>query len=148
MNKQIKVALLGLGIVGSGVANAIITKSEYIKKHLGVSVFIESVLVRDRRKSRNVVLSNSVYVDSIDDILDNPEIDVVIEVMGGESPALDYILQAIKKFRKGDWKNCYSEKVTALSWLVVPEVLSVHEMPSEDVIMVPLAPTTTYNSFP
>ena len=97
MNKQIKVALLGLGIVGSGVANAIITKSEYIKKHLGVSVFIESVLVRDRRKSRNVVLSNSVYVDSIDDILDNPEIDVVIEVMGGESPALDYILQAIKK---------------------------------------------------
>ena len=97
MNKQIKVALLGLGIVGSGVANAIITKSEYIKKHLGVSIFIESVLVRDRSKSRNVVLSNDVYVDSIDDILDNPEIDVVIEVMGGETPALDYILQSIKK---------------------------------------------------
>ena len=96
MNKQIKVALLGLGIVGSGVANAIITKSEYIKKHLGVSIFIESVLVRDRSKSRNVVLSNDVYVDSIDDILDNPEIDVVIEVMGGETPALDYILQSIK----------------------------------------------------
>ncbi|MAU65002.1 MAG: homoserine dehydrogenase [Dehalococcoidia bacterium] len=97
MNKQIKVALLGLGIVGSGVANAIITKSEYIKKHLGVSIFIESVLVRDRSKSRNVVISNDVYVDSIDDILDNPEIDVVIEVMGGETPALDYILQSIKK---------------------------------------------------
>ena len=97
MNKQIKVALLGLGIVGSGVANAIITKSEYIKKHLGVSIFIESVLVRDRSKSRNVVLSNNVYVDSIDDILDNPEIDVDIEVMGGETPALDYILQSIKK---------------------------------------------------
>ena len=45
-------------------------------------------------------------------------------------------------------KNFYSEKVTALSWLVVPEVLSVHDVPSEDVIMVPLDPTTTYIPFP
>ena len=54
----------------------------------------------------------------------------------------------VKKFRKGDWKNCYSEKVTALSWLVVSEALSVHDIPSEDVIMVPLDPTTTYTPFP
>ena len=52
---------------------------------------------------------------------------------------------SVEKFFEGEF---YSEKVTALSWLVVPEVLSVHDVPSEDVIMVPLAQTATYNSSP
>ena len=42
--KEIKIALLGLGVVGSGVANAISNKSEYIKKHLGVSLSIDCLL--------------------------------------------------------------------------------------------------------
>lgn len=96
MNK-IGVSLLGLGVVGGGVASVIQEKSNYLKKHLGVSISLESVLVRDKTKSRTVSVSNDIYVNSIDDILDNPEVHVVIEVMGGEYPAFDYIMQSINK---------------------------------------------------
>ena len=96
MNK-IGVSLLGLGIVGGGVASIIKEKSNYLKKHLGVVISLESVLVRDKTKPRTVSVSDDIYVNSIDDILNNPEVHVVIEVMGGEFPAFDYIMQAIHK---------------------------------------------------
>ena len=96
MNK-IGVSLLGLGIVGGGVASTIKEKSNYLKKHLGVAISLESVLVRDKTKPRTVSVSDDIYVNSIDDILNNPEVHVVIEVMGGEFPAFDYIMQSIRK---------------------------------------------------
>jgi homoserine dehydrogenase len=96
MNK-IGVGLLGLGVVGGGVASVINRKSDYMQEHLGVSISLESVLVRDRTKIRTINIPDNLYVDTIDDILNNSDIDVVIEVMGGEFPAFDYIMQAINK---------------------------------------------------
>ncbi|MFC1925257.1 homoserine dehydrogenase [Chloroflexota bacterium] len=93
--KRIGVGLLGLGVVGSGVARAILEKEGTIAEELGYSLKLKRILVRDTSKPRSVKIDNSLLTLEAREIFDDPEIDIVVEVMGGESPALDYIKQAL-----------------------------------------------------
>lgn len=86
-----------MGVVGEGVARVLSTKKDLIRRQIGVSVDLRGVLVRDRNKPRSYEISKDLFVDSIEDLIDNTEVDIVIEVIGGEYPALDYILASVKK---------------------------------------------------
>ena len=97
MERTIGVGLLGMGVVGEGVARVLSTKKDLIRRQIGVSVDLRGVLVRDRNKPRSYEISKDLFVDSIEDLIDNTEVDIVIEVIGGEYPALDYILASVKK---------------------------------------------------
>ncbi len=97
MERTIGVGLLGMGVVGEGVARVLSTKKDLIRRQIGVSVDLRGVLVRDRNKPRSYEISKDLFVDSIEDLIDNTEVDIVIEVIGGEYPALDYILASVRK---------------------------------------------------
>ena len=97
MERTIGVGLLGMGVVGEGVARVLSTKKDLIRRQIGVSVDLRGVLVRDRNKPRSYEISKDLFVDSIEDLIDDTEVDIVIEVIGGEYPALDYILASVKK---------------------------------------------------
>lgn len=97
MDKQIGVGLLGMGVVGGAVARVISEKSEHITNLTDASVEILGVLVRDRKKKRSFDMPCNKYVSSVDDILDNDDIDIVVELMGGEHPALECILGALNR---------------------------------------------------
>ncbi len=94
-SRGINIGLLGLGVVGSGVARALAKRSSIIEQQLGSSLDISAVLVRDKDKQRYVPDLDHLLTTNPADVIDNPEIDIIVEVMGGEIPALDFVSRAI-----------------------------------------------------
>lgn len=96
--KEINLALLGFGTVGSGVAITIRENSRIIEEQLGCKLVIKHVLVRDINKYKNNNLLKGIHLtDSFNDIIEDQSLDIIIEVMGGISPAKEYIFSALKK---------------------------------------------------
>lgn len=94
--KEIQVGLLGLGTVGSGVVRIITDHQERLIHQVGCPVKVTKVLVQNIEKEREVDVPSTLLTQDVNEILDNPNIDVVIEVMGGIDDAKAYILQALK----------------------------------------------------
>ncbi|MGG3671557.1 homoserine dehydrogenase [Bacillus nitratireducens] len=94
--KEIQVGLLGLGTVGSGVVRIITDHQERLIHQVGCPVKVTKVLVQNIEKEREVEVSSTLLTQDVNEILDNPNIDVVIEVMGGIDDAKAYILQALQ----------------------------------------------------
>jgi homoserine dehydrogenase len=92
---SIGIGLLGGGVVGSGVARVLIDKGETLGELAGRPLSLEGVLVRDAAKRRPNGPPAGLLTTEAGDILDNPRVDVVVEVMGGQQPALDYLLRSI-----------------------------------------------------
>ena len=78
-----KIALLGLGTVGTGVVDVLGNNREKIAGLTGESLTISHVLVNDINKERDSGLDGAVITDDIGKIMEDDTIDIVIEVMGG-----------------------------------------------------------------
>jgi len=91
---KIKIGLLGLGTVGSGVYKLIEKQKDEFYKKAGADVEIVKILVHNMEKKREGV-DPSLLTDNWRDIIDNDEIQLVIEVMGGIEPARTMILDAL-----------------------------------------------------
>ncbi len=88
-----KVAILGFGVVGGGVARLLTDNADEIKKYTGKSVEIAHILdLRDFPGSP----FESLITHSYEDIVSDPEVDTVIEVMGGSHPAYEFTVAALK----------------------------------------------------
>ena len=86
----IKIALLGLGTVGSGVLKIIKNNQKKIKQTSGEEIVIKKALVRNLKKHQNVAKEVELTTN-YDDILHDAEIKIVVELMGGLHPAKEYI---------------------------------------------------------
>ena len=95
MKQSVGIGLLGMGVVGGGVASVITDKGVQLANMIGAPVELHGALVRDLSRQRAATLPEGALTTSADDVLDNPDVDIVVEVMGGEQPALDYILKSI-----------------------------------------------------
>jgi len=93
--KPIRVGLLGLGTVGSGVVRIVENHQEDLQRQVGSPIVIAKVLVQDRLKWRDIVFDADKLTENPDDIINDPEIDIVVEVMGGIEPTKTYILKAL-----------------------------------------------------
>ncbi|EQB39012.1 MULTISPECIES: homoserine dehydrogenase [Virgibacillus] len=94
MRDKVSIGLLGLGVVGSGVIKLIENHQEKLVHQLGCEVSVKSVLVRSLDKTRNVEVDRTFLTTNPDDIINDPEIDVIVEVMGGIEETYQYILNA------------------------------------------------------
>ncbi|AZO95518.1 homoserine dehydrogenase [Halocella sp. SP3-1] len=92
---MIKIGLLGLGTVGSGVFSILEKHAETIKRKVGTDLKIEKVLVKDKDKQRDLDFDDQILTDDIDEIINNEDIDLLVELIGGENPAYDYIIAAL-----------------------------------------------------
>ena len=92
--KTIKAALLGLGTVGGGVYNLVQRQKEEMVKKSGANLEITRILVHNMNKQREGV-DASLLTDNWKEIVEDPEISIVIEVMGGIEPAKTMILEAL-----------------------------------------------------
>jgi homoserine dehydrogenase len=95
MADHISIGLMGLGVIGTGVAAAVREQEQTLSQRIGAPVRVDRVLVRDARTRRSGVADDLSLTANADDILTNPNIPLVIEVMGGEYPAYDHISAAI-----------------------------------------------------
>lgn len=95
--KSIKIGLLGFGTVGSGVYKIITGNNASIAQKVGAIINIADILVRNTGKTRSADADKSLFTTRPEDIIDNDEIDILVEVMGGIEPARDYIIRGMKK---------------------------------------------------
>lgn len=94
--QAISVGLLGLGTVGSGVVKIIENHQDKLIHQVGCPVQVRKILVQDFEKERNVKVDASLLTVNPEEILQDPEIDVVIEVMGGIDRTKELLLQALQ----------------------------------------------------
>lgn len=94
--KELNIALLGLGTVGSGVVKIIEENRQQIKDTINKDIVIKHILVRDKSKKRPLSISQYHLTEDINDILKDNSIDIVVEVMGGIEPTVDWLRTALK----------------------------------------------------
>ncbi len=94
--KEIKIGMLGFGTVGTGVVRVVQENEREITAKAGVKLCLKSVLVRDAKKSRPY-MEGLYLTENIDEILDDEEIDIIVELLGGIHPAREYMLRAMAK---------------------------------------------------
>ena len=93
--KEIKAALLGAGTVGGGVYKLVERRAAEMQAKVGADLKITKVMVKNLQKKREGIPSE-VLTDDWEGIIHDPEISIVIELMGGVEPARTYILQALE----------------------------------------------------
>ncbi|QBP42391.1 homoserine dehydrogenase [Paenisporosarcina antarctica] len=96
MKNEISIGLLGLGTVGNGVATILQQHQQDLTYKLGVQVSIKKVLIKDKNKARLSSLDPNVFTTDVWDILDDPSIDIIVEVMGGIEGAKHAIESALR----------------------------------------------------
>ncbi|MGI5922154.1 MAG: homoserine dehydrogenase [Syntrophomonadaceae bacterium] len=94
---MINIGLLGCGTVGSGVVKLINTNSEIIGERTGSSIAIKKVLDKDQEKCLALGIEPDKVTGDFDDILNDSEIDIVVELIGGIEPAFSFITAAMQK---------------------------------------------------
>ena len=92
--KKVKAALLGLGTVGTGVYKLIHRRADVMERTIGAELEIARILVHNMNKKREGV-DSAILTDNWREILEDDEIAVVVEVMGGIEPARTMILEAL-----------------------------------------------------
>lgn len=93
--RKVKIALLGLGTVGKGVYEIINKNKEEIEKKTSFQIEISKILVKDISKKRDINVPNTIITDNFDDILEDRDIEIVVELIGGMNPSKEYIIKAM-----------------------------------------------------
>lgn len=94
-NRVIKAGMLGLGTVGTGVYKVLKRQEAEMEAKLGAKVELKKILVRNLEKAAAKMEDPSILTNDVREILEDPEIEIVVEVMGGIQPALAYMLDAL-----------------------------------------------------
>lgn len=94
--KEIKIGLLGLGNIGTGTYKVLEMNRKQIEGSVGTAVNIVKILEKDIDRERDIDVPREKFVSKAEDIFDDPEIDIVIELLGGVEPAATLIEQALR----------------------------------------------------
>ena len=94
--KTIRVGILGLGVVGTGVADLLIRKQHLLESRIGAHLNLKTIADIDTETDRGIDLKAAALVPDAGTVLTDPEIDVVVELIGGQNPAKDFILAALE----------------------------------------------------
>ncbi len=95
-SRPLNVGLIGLGTVGAQVAARMLSWGPQLSRRAGVELCLQKVLVRDLAKRRAVEVASELLTTDASAILDDPSIEVVIEVAGGDEPMRSYLERAIQ----------------------------------------------------
>lgn len=94
---MIKIGLLGCGTVGSGVVKLVNDNNKLIGERTGSDISIKKILEKDKEKCLKLGIEPQMVTQNIDDIIDDDEINIVVELIGGIEPAFTFICEAMKK---------------------------------------------------
>jgi homoserine dehydrogenase len=94
--QQINVGIIGFGTVGSGTVEALIENREIIRNRVGAEIFIKKIADLDIETDRGIHVDPTILTTEASELLDDPEIHILVELMGGIDKAKEYILKALK----------------------------------------------------
>jgi homoserine dehydrogenase len=92
---MINVGIIGFGTVGTGTVRILLENKDVLKERLGFEINLRKIAVRDIVRDRGIKVPEGVLTTDVDAVLNDPHIDIVVEVIGGIRPAKDFILKAI-----------------------------------------------------
>jgi homoserine dehydrogenase len=92
----LRIGLIGLGTVGSQVAGRLLDRHHVLRRRAGVDLLLHRVLVRDLSRPRSIAVPPGLMTTDPSAVLDDPEVDVVVEVAGGEEPARSFLERALR----------------------------------------------------
>jgi homoserine dehydrogenase len=95
--KKVKIGLFGFGVVGQGVWKNIAQNRTALEARLGAELAITKIVVRDSARERSVQVPSEIVSTDPATILDDPSIDIVCELIGGTSQALEWTKQALQR---------------------------------------------------
>jgi homoserine dehydrogenase len=93
--KKINIGLLGCGTIGTGVAKILIKNMDLIRSRVGADLNLKYVADIDLKTDRGIRFDNGVFISDAYKVVDDPDIDIIIELIGGEGIARELILRAI-----------------------------------------------------
>ena len=97
MKDKVNIGLIGWGTVGDGVVKILQDRKKYLSIRVGTELNLKSIIDLDIKKVRLAKVNKKILSRDVETILSDPEIDIVVELIGGEKPAKNYILKALKK---------------------------------------------------
>ena len=93
---NVNVGLIGFGTVGSGVVKILQSNNRLIEERLGGSIILKKIADLDIDSPRSVQVDRRLLTTEVNEVLDDPEVSIVIELIGGYEPAKTFILRAIE----------------------------------------------------
>ncbi|MEC7598792.1 MAG: homoserine dehydrogenase, partial [Planctomycetota bacterium] len=94
--EKTNVAIVGMGTVGAGVARLLLDHGDRTARHAGRTLWLEKVVVQDLAKPRNVDLPKGVLTNDLNDVLNDPSIEVVAQLIGGLEPARSIMMKLLE----------------------------------------------------
>lgn len=94
--RSVGIGLMGLGVIGTGVAKVLKEKREKLARETGATLVLKKILEKDTTKYGSLGFDRTFFTDSFADIVNDNEIDIVIELVGGEHPAFGFISDSLK----------------------------------------------------
>jgi len=94
--REIKVGMIGFGTVGSGVVKILQENANLIERRVGAKIALKKIADIDLETDRGVRLKPGVLTPRAEEVIDDPEISIMVELIGGIEPAKDFILKALQ----------------------------------------------------
>lgn len=94
--RVINIGLLGFGTVGAGVAKLLFSNKEIISKRLGTELNLKSISDPDLTRDRGIIIPDGILTDDSFGVVADPDIDIIIELIGGVGIAKELVLKAIE----------------------------------------------------
>ena len=95
-NRQVNIGIIGLGTVGTGVARLLLEQKELLKTRSTLHFNLKTIVELDWNKDRNLDLSEVTCTSDVNELLEDPEINIVVETIGGYEPAFSFISKALR----------------------------------------------------
>ena len=95
--ESIGIGLMGLGVIGSGVAKVLMGKPDTLIREAGSNLVLKKLLEKDLSKHGSLGIERGVFTTEFEELVGHPEVNIVVELMGGEHPAFEYIREALAR---------------------------------------------------
>ena len=94
---KITVGIIGFGTVGTGTVRILLDNKAILSERIGFDIVLKKIADKDMKRDRGIALPKGMLIENAEEILNDPEIDIVVELMGGIHPAKEFMLGAIQR---------------------------------------------------
>ena len=92
---SVGIGLMGLGVIGSGVAKVLLGKADTLARQAGCPLVLKKILEQDLDRHGSLGIEPELFTTNFSEVLSDTDIDIIVELIGGEYPAFEFISQAI-----------------------------------------------------
>jgi homoserine dehydrogenase len=125
VKKSIGIGLMGLGVIGGGVAKVLMGKPDTLAREAGSRLVLKKVLEKDLTKHGLLGIERDIFTTQFEELAGHPEVDIVVELIGGEHPAFELIREALSR---GKHVVTANKEVMSKHWSELLAVAQEHKV--------------------